>query len=102
MIADLNPFRGSGAEPSAFNTEVGYGFTIAGKDAAVAVAYQETGEAVALGLPEKRFAAAISVDVMENTALSFEWAHDDDYSTSDGGTGENGGDTVTAQLAVEF
>ena len=38
---------------------------------------------------------------MDNTALSFEWAHDTDYDVADGGTGENA-DTLTAQLAVEF
>lgn len=95
-------FNGQGAKPSAFNIEAGYNFKLAGKDATVAIAYQETGEAVALGLPETRIAAAFSVGVMENTTLSLEWAHDDDYSTADGGTGENGGNTVTGQLAVEF
>ena len=95
-------FNATGAQPSAFNIEAGYSFTLVGRDATVAVAYQETDEAVALGLPEKRVAVALSVDVMENTALSFEWAHDDDYSAADGGTGASGGDTVTAQLAVEF
>ena len=95
-------FSGNGAQPSAFNIEAGYGFTLAGKEATAAIAYQETNEAVALGLAEKRIAAAISVNIMENTALAFEWAHDDDYSAADGGTGENGGDRLTAQLAVEF
>lgn len=95
-------FRGGGAQPSAFNVEAGYSFTLAGRDATFAVAYQATDEAVALGLPEERVAAAISVDVLDNTTLSFEWAHDDDYSAADGGTGESGGDTVTGQLAVEF
>lgn len=95
-------FKGSGAEPSAFNIEAGYSFTIAGKDATAAIAYQKTDEAVALGLPEQRVAVGVSVDVMKNTTLSFEWAHDDDYSTSDGGTGEKGGDTATAQVAVAF
>ena len=65
-------------------------------------AYQETDEAVALELPEERLSAAISVEVMDNTTLSLEWAHDDDDSTADGGTGASGGDTVTGQLAVEF
>ena len=95
-------FNGGGAQPSAFNIEAGYGFTLAGKEATAAIAYQETNEAVALGLAEKRIAAAISVNIMENTALAFEWAHDDDYSAADGGTDENGGDRLTAQLAVEF
>lgn len=95
-------FRGRGAQPSAFNVEAGYGFTVAGRAATFALAWQETDEAVALGLPQKRVAAAVSVDVLDNTTLSFEWAHDDDYSVADGGSGENGGDTITGQLAVEF
>lgn len=101
---DMNElaFNGGGAQPSAFNIEAGYGFTLAGKDATVAIGYQETSEAVALGLPEQRLLAALTVDVMKHTSIAFEWAHDDDYSTADGGTGENGGDTATLQLAVEF
>lgn len=101
---DINElaFRGRGAQPSAFNLEAGYSFTLAGRAATFAVAYQETDEAVALGLPQQRVAAALAVDVLDNTTLSFEWAHDDDYSAADGGTGENGGDTLTGQLAVEF
>lgn len=95
-------FDGGGAEPSAFNIEAGYSFTIAGKNATAAIAYQGTDEAVALDLPEERIAVGLSIEVMKNTTLSFEWAHDDDYSSSDGGTGENGGDTATAQLAVGF
>lgn len=95
-------FNGSGAEPSAFNIEAGYSFVMAGRDATFAIAYQETDQAVALDLPEKRIAAAVSVDVMANTAVSFEWAHDDDYSASDGGSGANGGDTLIAQLAIAF
>ena len=95
-------FRGKGARPAAFNVEAGCAFRFIGRHAVFAVAYQKTDEAVVLRLPEKRVAAAISVDVMHNTALSLEWAHDNDYSAADGGTGENGGDTVTGQLAVEF
>ena len=95
-------FDGSGAEPSAFNVEAAYSFTLAGKDVTFAIAYQETDEAVALELPEERIAVGLSVEVMENTTLSFEWAHDDDYSAADGGSGENDGGTFTGQLAVEF
>lgn len=102
FTSDELAFRGDGAEPSAFNIEAGYNFMLAGRDATVAIAYQETDEAVGLGLPEERVAAAISVEIMDSTTLSFEWANDDDYSTADGGTGEAGGDTVTGQLAVEF
>ena len=95
------PFDGKGAEPSAFNLEAGYSFMVGGKDATVAIAYQGTDEAWVLDLPEKRVLAAVSVEVMKNTTVSLEWAHDEDYDESDGGSGESA-NTATAQLAVEF
>jgi len=94
-------FKGEGARPSAWGIEAGYGFHVAGRDATFALGYQGTSEALALDLPERRLLAALSVGIMERTALSFEWAHDNDYDVADGGTGESA-DTLTAQLAVEF
>lgn len=94
-------FNGRGAEPSAWNLEVGYGFWIGSRDAVFAVGYQGTDDGLALELPERRLVTALSVDIMEHTALSFEWAHDKDYDVGEGGTGESG-DTLTTQLAVEF
>jgi hypothetical protein len=99
-IADL-AFNGSGAKPSAFNLEAGYDFELAGKGANVAVAWQGTRDALALELPETRYLAALSVSIFENTTLAFEYAHDEDYDSSKGGSGEDS-DTFTAQLAVEF
>ncbi len=90
-----------GEEPSAFNIEAGYNFELSGKEANIALGYQETEDAVALGLPEKRVLTAFSVAIMKNTSLAFEWAADEDYSVANGGTG-NDADTFTTQLAVEF
>ena len=95
-------YRAGGAEPEAFNIEVGYSFNVGGIPMTAAIAYQGTDEAVALELPEERIIGGLSAEIFDGTALSFEWAHDDDYSDSDGGTGEFGGDTITSQLAVEF
>ena len=95
------PFGTGGARPSAWNIEGGYGVRIAGKDVVFAVAWQGTDEALALELPESRLLAGLSVQVLEHAKLSFEWAHDRDYDTADGGTGKSA-DTATAQLAVEF
>lgn len=92
------PWGINGAQPSAWNLEVGYGLQLMGKDATVALAFQGTREALALELPRERWLLGISIDILNDTALSFEWAWDDDY---DIGTGESA-DTVTAQLAVEF
>ncbi len=98
--ADL-AFDGSGAKPSALNLELGYDFTLAGKAATVAVAHQRTDEAAGLGLPESRNMVGLSLAVMENTGLGFEYYSADDYATSDGGSG-NSGNGLTLQLAVEF
>lgn len=95
------PWRTDGAQPKAWNLEAGYRFDMPGKGTTIAVAYQGTGQALALDLPAERWMVGLSVDILENTALSFEWAHDKDYAVSDGGTGESA-DTVTAQLALEF
>lgn len=94
-------FDGRGAKPSAWNVEAGYTFELAGKESTVAIGYQNTEEALGLELPEERLSVGLSVAMMENTAVSFEWARDEAYETADGGTGQDG-DTVTAQLAVEF
>ena len=98
---DITTFDGSDAKPQSWNLELGYDFSLAGKEATAAVAIQNSDEAQAFGLPEQRIAAALSVGIMENTALTLEWSQEEDYSTSDGGTGD-GTDIVTAQLAVEF
>ncbi len=94
-------FRDAGAEPSAMGFEVAYGFDLAGSEATFALGYQETDQAVALELPRERVLGALSVGIMENVTLAFEWARDDDYSMRDGGTDEEA-DTVTLLLGAEF
>ena len=100
--ADELVFKTGGAEPEAFNIEVGYSFNVSGIPMTAALAYQGTDEAVALELPEERIIGGLSAEIFDGTALSFEWAHDEDYSDSNGGTDEFDGNTITSQLAVEF
>ncbi len=94
-------FKDAGGKPSAWNIEAGFSFPVLGRESVAAVAYQGTREALALDLPESRWLVGWSVEVFDRTSVSLEWAHDSDYSKSDGGTGKSG-DTLTAQLAVEF
>lgn len=94
-------FNGEGAQPEAWNIEAGYSFDLAGKGATVALGVQGTGEALALELPKTRTLATLSVGIMDNTTLAFEYSQDKDYDVSEGGTG-NTASTLTAQLAVEF
>jgi hypothetical protein len=98
--ADLS-YNNAGAKPAAFNLEVGYSTQLAGIDATLAIAWQETHEALMLELPKKRYLAALSMDILEQTTLSLEYLKDDDYDIDEGGSGDNF-DTFTVQLAVEF
>ncbi len=100
--AEELPFSTGGAEPEAFNIEVGYSFNVSGLPMTAALAFQGTDEAVALELPEERIIGGLSAEIFDATSLSFEWAHDEDYSSSDGGTDEFSGNTFTSQLAVQF
>ena len=99
--ADELDFKGKGAQPEAWNIEVGYIFEIAGHETVVALAYQGSDEALALELPEERFLGTVGIGLIDGLSLALEYAHDEDYDKKDGGTGDNT-DTVTLQMALEF
>ncbi|MDH5571752.1 MAG: LbtU family siderophore porin [Gammaproteobacteria bacterium] len=94
-------FKSRGAEPKTYNLEVGYSFDMNGRDSVIALGMQGSDEALAVGLPETRYIAALSSILMESTSLALELKHDVDYTAADGGTGKSA-DTLTVQLAVEF
>jgi hypothetical protein len=86
--------------PSAYNIEIGYSFELMGKEFTLGVAYQGTDNCGGI-LPETRLLASMGVGLGENVGVALEYAHDEDYDVSDGGTGDEA-DMVTVQLAVEF
>lgn len=94
-------FNGQGAKPVAWFVEGAYTMPIMGKDTTFAATVQGTKEALALGLPELRVGGAVTVGIVEHFAVTAEYLHDEDYGTSDGGTG-NSGHTATLKLAAEF
>ncbi|MEE4379873.1 MAG: LbtU family siderophore porin [Candidatus Competibacteraceae bacterium] len=94
------PWQDGGAKPAAWNLEVGYDFDWF-RGSTVAIGYQGTRQALALELPKQRFLATLSMEIYDSTALSLEWAYDEDYDINEGGTG-NDANTFVAQLAVEF
>jgi len=98
---DSLSYKDHGARPSAWNIELGYSFPVLGKETVAAVAYQGTDEAVGLELPKESWLIGWSIGLFDNTALSFEYRNDSDYSEGEGGTGDSGNSFV-AQLAVEF
>ncbi|HZJ81906.1 MAG TPA: LbtU family siderophore porin [Guyparkeria sp.] len=101
FTVDEMTFREAGARPAAWNVEAAHEFGLHGRQAEVAIGYQGSEEAIALGLPKSRALAVFAVDVWRNTTLSFEYAHDRDYGVAVGGTGKTAGTFIT-QLAVVF
>ncbi|MBF0194739.1 MAG: LbtU family siderophore porin [Magnetococcales bacterium] len=104
-------FNGSGAQPSAWSTEVGYTFEIAQKETTIAASYQNSDEALGLGMAQSTFVAGVSVNVLENASTSLEWKRDTDYDKTDSsavdgaaasaGTGEDQ-NQVTLRFSVGF
>lgn len=94
-------FDGQGAEPEALIFEVNYTTQLFSRETVFALGYQTTDEALALGLPEKRYLGAVNICLFDHTILAFEYLHDEDYDESRGGTG-NDGHAATVQLAVEY
>jgi hypothetical protein len=94
-------FAGRGAKPEAWQLELAYTTEVAEREVTLALGYQRTEEAVALGLPEHRYLASIGVGIFDKTTLALEYRHDQDYDLAQGGTDESA-NQVVAQLAVEF
>jgi hypothetical protein len=86
--------------PSAYNIEIGYTFELTGKESTLGIAYQGTNNCGGI-FPQTRLIASIGVCLVENVGVALEYAHDEDYDVSDGGTGDEA-DIVTVQLVLEF
>lgn len=107
-------FDGSGAQPRAYGAEVGFSFPIVNShDSRVALGYQRTKDAVAIGnvgLPESRWYGSYVVNVSKWVDVGLEVVRDSDYDTTDFGSTQraesNGtGNSVTAavlRLGVKF
>ena len=67
----------------------------------VSGAYQTTDDAVALGLPENRYAVSAGATIVENVAVTIEYWYDEDYDESDGGTDDDA-NSIAAQITVFF
>lgn len=99
------PWNGIGAKPKAWNLEAGYTFDLMGKQTIASAAWQGTGEALGLTLPERRLKVGLSMEVFEHTTVAMEWMHDKDYATNKVSTTpgtDHTANTGTMKLAVEF
>lgn len=79
---------------SAWNTELGYFFDLAGKPANAGISFQGSNNAGDF-LPETRLMATVGVEIFEATNLALEYFHDE-YEHNDEA------DVITSQLSVEF
>ena len=84
-------FSGHGARPWAVNTEAAYSFALFNKPSSVGVNYGQSGNALAIGLPEKRLGAVFNTSWWRNTLQSLEFRHDIGYAES----ATSSGSTVT-------
>ena len=58
-------------------------------------------EALVLELPARRVLAGFSVELAEWFTSAIEWAHDEDYASKDGGSGERVS-TIAVQVSAKF
>lgn len=98
-LEDLD-VEGDKINPYTFNLEGAITFELVGHETALALAWQGSKDLAGI-LPEQRFMASIGVSLFEDTALTLEYAYDNDYDEHDGGSDDNS-KSLTAQLAYEF
>lgn len=94
-------FGTAGSRPVAWHTEASYTAPIGERDVTFALTLQGTEESLALGLPEQRIGGAVTIPIIDPASITFEYLHDEDYSVTNGGTG-NDSHTATLKFSVEF
>lgn len=104
-------WNGKGARPFTYNIEAGLAFELGHRPTTLALGLQSSDEALGLRLPESRVVAALSVELLPSTSVSFELAREQSYDSDDRTLDPEGkpvagaderANTFTAQLAVEF
>lgn len=92
----------TGAKPWAAGIQAAFGFDAFCRNNNIYIGYQTSREAAGLGLPKTRWLAGYGIDVFgKNTGVAIEWDHDQDYNTSNGGSGNNF-NLVSIRTSVKF
>jgi hypothetical protein len=103
-VADYT-VKGSAAEPTAMNLELGYEIEAMGSPATIAISLQSTDDAAGF-LPESALLIGFNTELSNGVAVSIEYANFEDYGTSDTNSiaTPSGQDAsvITGQIAVEF
>ena len=77
-----------GARPRAYHLEGAYQFDLIGHQSSFALAYGHSYQALALNLPNSRYAATFSSNIVANTVFSMELRHDENYAEGKIATGQ--------------
>ena len=84
-------FNGSGAKPWAFDLEAAYSLDLFGsKPSSLGIAYNQSNEALALGLPLNRMVLVLNTSWWRNTTQSLEFRRDREYAASNTASGGGG------------
>lgn len=85
-------YNSAGAKPVAWSLEGVYNIPRFHKPTSISISYQQSHEALALGLPAKRVSMAINTSYWKSTLQSFELRHDINYGegTTSAGSGVEG------------
>lgn len=93
-------YNGSGAQPKAAHAEVGYVFKAFDKPSVFSVAYEQTWEALAMGLPKNSYVATLNTSIWKNTVETLEFRHDVNYGSGDVATGACGFTNLSGDVFV--
>jgi len=92
----------TGGKPWAAGIQASFDFDAFCRTNDIYIGYQASREAANLGLPRDRWLIGYGVDVFgKNTLVAIEWDHDQAYSTSNGGNGNNT-NLVSVRTSVKF
>lgn len=80
-------FDNQGAQPKALHAETGFNFNMFGKKSIFNVAYEETWDALAMGLPKNSYIATLNSSIWKNTIETLEFRHDVNYASTDTASG---------------
>ncbi len=78
---DMN-FANQGAWPKAFHVEADYTFNTGSKPSSIGVAYDQTSEALAVGLPKNSYSIFYNVNIWSSTNFALEYRHNVNYPPS--------------------
>ena len=76
-------FNNKAAKPAAYHVELGYNFDIYSHPSNIAVGYSASRQALALGMPKKRYIAAFNTSVFKDTVQTIEFRHEKEYPGTD-------------------